>query len=154
VPPDYRALVWTVKPLADDAELEPFVEGLHDVVWGPVSRRLTYQGHIQDLLRNPDLQLLSRIESPLHSCSSGLLSVEASRRRKITCFKALWAIASLQTPCVLTHPEPLNFFGLSDSWDQTDEDKDMFHYSISATVDEMEHLSLLTRSHDGARTEP
>ncbi|KAJ7872557.1 hypothetical protein B0H13DRAFT_2280244 [Mycena leptocephala] len=124
--PDYRALVWTVKSLADDAELEPFVEGLHDVLWGP--------GHIQDLLRNPDLQLLSRIESLLHSCSSGLLSVEASRRRKITCFKALWAIASLQTPGVLTHPEPLNFFGLSDNWDQTDEDKDMFHYSISATA--------------------
>ncbi|KAF7341284.1 hypothetical protein MVEN_01864500 [Mycena venus] len=31
---DGRALVWTVKSLSDDSELEPFVEGIPDVLWG------------------------------------------------------------------------------------------------------------------------
>jgi hypothetical protein len=31
---DNRALVWTMKSLADDDELEPFVEGIPSAIWG------------------------------------------------------------------------------------------------------------------------
>ncbi|KAJ6471806.1 hypothetical protein C8R47DRAFT_1222064 [Mycena vitilis] len=93
---DYRALVWTIKSLADDAEFEPFVEALPAVLWGPSGRRYSYDDAIQKLMRQPELQLLLRIEGFLRSCSSGLLTPEASQHRQITCYKALWAIASLQ----------------------------------------------------------
>jgi hypothetical protein len=78
---DYRALVWTVKSLSDDGELEPFVEGLLDLLWGPSVRRHGYDDHIQRLMRQPDLQLQSRIEGLLNSCDSGLLSPTARTRR-------------------------------------------------------------------------
>jgi hypothetical protein len=84
---DYRALMWTVKSLADDSELEPFVEGIPDVLWGPLRRRYTYDDHIQQLIRAPELQLLSRIGGLLRSPRDGLLSEETSQRRRITCFK-------------------------------------------------------------------
>ncbi|KAJ7668250.1 hypothetical protein B0H17DRAFT_1087984, partial [Mycena rosella] len=38
---DVQALAWTMKSLADDTELEPFVEGIPDVLWGPTERRYT-----------------------------------------------------------------------------------------------------------------
>ncbi|KAJ7889659.1 hypothetical protein B0H13DRAFT_2532109 [Mycena leptocephala] len=93
---DYRALVWTVKSLIDDVELEPFVEALPDILWGPVFRRYAYEDHIQKLMHDSDLQLQSRIIGLLYSCDSGLLFPEASRRRQVTCYSALWAIASIQ----------------------------------------------------------
>ncbi|KAJ7713013.1 hypothetical protein B0H16DRAFT_551202 [Mycena metata] len=95
---DYQALAWTVKSLADNTELEPFVDGLPDLLWGPDDRRYTYEDHIQQLTRAEDVGLLSRIKELLQSCDSGLLSEEACKRREITCYKALWAIASTQTP--------------------------------------------------------
>ncbi|KAJ7239882.1 hypothetical protein C8J57DRAFT_1563230, partial [Mycena rebaudengoi] len=91
---DDRALVWTVKSLADDAELQPFVEAIPDVIWGPKKRRHVYAPHIERLLNNPELHLAARIESLLRSCDSEL-SIEDSRRRLIICFKAMWTIASL-----------------------------------------------------------
>ncbi|KAJ7110988.1 hypothetical protein C8R44DRAFT_933907 [Mycena epipterygia] len=42
---DYRALVWTMKSLIDDAELEPFMETIPDLLWGPTDRRSTYEEH-------------------------------------------------------------------------------------------------------------
>ncbi|KAJ7479125.1 hypothetical protein FB451DRAFT_1395722 [Mycena latifolia] len=68
--------VWTVKSLAGECELEPFVEGVHDGVLGA------------DVL-------ITRIEGLLRSADSGLLPEETAARRRITCLKALWAIASL-----------------------------------------------------------
>ncbi|KAJ7213588.1 hypothetical protein GGX14DRAFT_360925, partial [Mycena pura] len=94
---DKRALVWTVKSLADDNELEPFVEAIPDVLWGPDHRRHAYVAHIQSLLHTSDLQLLGRIEGLLRSCDSGLLSQDDRARRQATCFKALWAISSLMS---------------------------------------------------------
>ncbi|KAJ7127482.1 hypothetical protein C8R46DRAFT_1247553 [Mycena filopes] len=93
---DYRALVWTVKSLADDSELEPFVEGISDLLWSPTDRRHGYEHHIQQLARSGDVALLSRINGLLRSCDSGLLSADARRRRQITCYKAIWAMASIQ----------------------------------------------------------
>ncbi|KAJ7708042.1 hypothetical protein B0H17DRAFT_1174282 [Mycena rosella] len=106
---DLRALAWTVSSLADDTELEPFVEGIPDVLWGPTERRYSYDEHIQRLMRDPHLQLLLRVEGLLRSCDTGLLSPEAFTRRQITCYKALWAIASLQNPGSSLSHQPLNF---------------------------------------------
>jgi hypothetical protein len=77
---DYRALVWAVKSLADDTELEPFVEAISDVLWGPKDRLHAYNTHIQNLIRDPHLELKSRIYNLFHSCGSGLLSPEAANR--------------------------------------------------------------------------
>ncbi|KAJ7888069.1 hypothetical protein B0H14DRAFT_2694098 [Mycena olivaceomarginata] len=84
---DHNALIWTMKSLADNTELEPFVEAIPDVLWGPTG-----------LIHNPDVRLLNRIATLLQSCSAGVLSVDASQRRCITCYKALWAVASLSKP--------------------------------------------------------
>ncbi|KAJ7657748.1 hypothetical protein DFH06DRAFT_1473046 [Mycena polygramma] len=92
---DSKALVWTVKSLTDNVELEPFVEAIPDLLWGPTARRTSYDRHIHCLLRNPDLRLLDRIGSLLLSCDAGILAPDASQRRQIACFKALWALASL-----------------------------------------------------------
>ncbi|KAJ7908350.1 hypothetical protein B0H13DRAFT_2661999 [Mycena leptocephala] len=67
---DYRALVWTVRSLADDVELEPFVEALPDLLWAPGGRRYTYEDHIQKLMRQSDLHLLSRIEALLRAATA------------------------------------------------------------------------------------
>ncbi|KAJ7713015.1 hypothetical protein B0H16DRAFT_1743715 [Mycena metata] len=107
---DYRALVWTVKSLADNSELEPFVEGLPDLLWGPENRRYRYQDHIQQLTRMADVGLLSRIEELLRSCDSGLLSTQACTQREIVCYKALCAIASIQnSPIPPSTVLPLDF---------------------------------------------
>ncbi|KAJ7899011.1 hypothetical protein B0H13DRAFT_2196313, partial [Mycena leptocephala] len=94
---DRRALIWTVKSLADEIELEPFVEAIPDLLWGPSGRRYTYADHIRRLVQNPGVQLHNRIASLLDTCYTGILSLDASKRRQITCYKALWAIASLAT---------------------------------------------------------
>jgi hypothetical protein len=36
---DSQALIWAVKSLADDTELEPFVAAIPDLLWGPTRRR-------------------------------------------------------------------------------------------------------------------
>jgi hypothetical protein len=132
---DYRALVWTVKSLADDVELEPFVEALPDLLWAPNGRRYTYENHIQKLIRAPELQLQFRIEALLQSCDGGLLTPEAARRRRITCYKALWAMASVQPPPTSSiHLETLDFSRMVDycrnqSWRKEPEE---LHYSLSA----------------------
>ncbi|KAJ7145553.1 hypothetical protein C8R44DRAFT_972628 [Mycena epipterygia] len=92
---DYKALVWTMKSLADDRELEPLIEAIPDVLWGPNARRHTNETQIRKLLNNPDVELQSRIQNLFDSCSTGILSAEESKRRRITCYKALWAIANL-----------------------------------------------------------
>ncbi|KAJ7653974.1 hypothetical protein DFH06DRAFT_520443 [Mycena polygramma] len=89
---DYKALVWTMKSLADDVELEPFVEAIADLLY---PRRYTYEGHIRGLIQHPDLQLLKRLADLLNGCHSGIMSPEAAQRREATCYKACWAIASL-----------------------------------------------------------
>ncbi|KAJ7145561.1 hypothetical protein C8R44DRAFT_863435 [Mycena epipterygia] len=109
---DLRALVWTLKSLADDEELEPLVESIPDLLWGPDGRRYLYDGYIVALVSDPDIQLSVRFEDLLVSCDSGLLLSEAMIRRQIMCFKALWCIASLTD---LAAPESLanHWFDLS-----------------------------------------
>ncbi|KAF7341394.1 hypothetical protein MVEN_01876200 [Mycena venus] len=98
---DQQTLVWTLKSLSDDIELEPFVEAIPDLLWGPVYRRHTYQDNILRLAHHPDAQLHRRIVTLLGSCEGGLLSVYHGEHRRIACYKALWAIGSLAE---LTYP--------------------------------------------------
>jgi hypothetical protein len=92
---DGQALIWTVKSLADNSELEPLIEAIPDVLWVAHRRRYVYDDNIRRLMEDPDVQLFRRIQSFLDSCHSGLLPPEVSKRRQISCFKTLWALASL-----------------------------------------------------------
>ncbi|KAJ7613591.1 hypothetical protein DFH06DRAFT_1014833, partial [Mycena polygramma] len=92
---DYKALIWTMKSLTDDVELEPFIEAIPDILWSPHHRRYTYEGHIRGLIHNPDVRLLDRLTDLHHSCASGILSSEAAEHREISCYKAIWAIGTL-----------------------------------------------------------
>jgi hypothetical protein len=94
---DGRALAWTIQSLSDDEELEPFVEAISDVLWGPVrdQRRDAYADHFRALVNHPDVQLYGRIQGLLDSCETGFLSSEVKKRRQIACYKAIWAIGSL-----------------------------------------------------------
>ncbi|KAJ7785296.1 hypothetical protein DFH07DRAFT_948371 [Mycena maculata] len=127
---DRCALVWTVKSLADNIELEPLIEAILDVLWGPEGWKNTYEDHIQSLLRNSDLELQSHIEGLLRSCDSGLLSPDTIERRRITCFKALWAIASLISP-LPNAPEPLDLWTIHHYSLSNTYDTDVVHYSTS-----------------------
>ncbi|KAK7024759.1 hypothetical protein R3P38DRAFT_3532470 [Favolaschia claudopus] len=95
---DQKALVWTMKSLVDDTQMEPFIEAIPDLLWGPRERRQAYQGHIRRLVQNQDVQFTARIASLLNSCDTGILSREARIQRRIICYKAVWAVASLARP--------------------------------------------------------
>ncbi|KAJ7199154.1 hypothetical protein GGX14DRAFT_173933 [Mycena pura] len=139
---DNQALVWTVKSLADNAELEQFVEGVADALRGPDEKRYVYSDHIQRLLDNPDLHLLSRLGDLFRSCDSELVSHEDSRRRRITCLKALWAMGGvLSNPKYLTDPRQLwSVFGLTTVPDiMSASERWMLHYSLS--IDALIHWS-------------
>ncbi|KAJ7132538.1 hypothetical protein C8R44DRAFT_978070 [Mycena epipterygia] len=89
---DARAIIWTVQSLTDDNELEPFVEALPELIWGPTGRRTGHDDMIKLLLHTGELRLVSRIEGLLRSCDTGLLPPDRETRRRIFCIKALWAI--------------------------------------------------------------
>ncbi|KAF7341248.1 hypothetical protein MVEN_01860400 [Mycena venus] len=145
---DGRALVWTVKSLSDDSELEPFVEGIPDVLWGSIApdhtgpaawgsggprsrQRYSYADHIRELVNNPDVRLCHRIENHLQSCDTGLLPPEARKRRLIASYKALWAIAILFHPKQFPTQLPLDF----SRWKRfctPEDDPGVLHYSVSA----------------------
>lgn len=94
---DSRAIVWTIKSLADDDELEPFVEAIPVLLWGPSGRHYAYLDHVRNLARHPDVRLHNRLTDLLASCGTGLLPLGVSQRRRITCYRAIWAVASLAT---------------------------------------------------------
>ncbi|KAK7018597.1 hypothetical protein R3P38DRAFT_2983423, partial [Favolaschia claudopus] len=92
---DTRALAWTMKSLADDDELEPFVEGIPSAIWGLQGRRRKYDNLIRGLLTNPQVLLGYRIEHLMQSCESGLLEPMVKTRREISCLKAIWCIGMM-----------------------------------------------------------
>ncbi|KAJ7447276.1 hypothetical protein B0H11DRAFT_366366 [Mycena galericulata] len=92
---DCRALIWTMKALTDDDELELFVEALPDVIWGSSGPRHSYDEQIHALLRHPDVCLIPRLEGLLRSCDGGLLPSAHRQRRQIACLKAIWAITHM-----------------------------------------------------------
>ncbi|KAJ7105628.1 hypothetical protein C8R44DRAFT_330014 [Mycena epipterygia] len=121
---DERALIWTVKSLSDDEELEPFVEAIPDILWGPGWRREVYSDHFRALVHNPDVHLYGRIQGLLDSCEADLLSLEVQKRRQIACYKAMWAVATLFESHILEFPpSPPSFYV---------DDLDVSHYASSA----------------------
>ncbi|KAJ7645836.1 hypothetical protein B0H17DRAFT_448595 [Mycena rosella] len=92
---DQRALAWTMKSLADDDELEPFVTGIPNSIWGPQGRRRKYDNLIRGLLEDPQVLLGSRIEHLMLSCESGLLEPNVKSRRQISCLKAIWCLGMM-----------------------------------------------------------
>ncbi|KAJ7769193.1 hypothetical protein DFH07DRAFT_1058240 [Mycena maculata] len=135
---DYQALVWTMKSLTEDDKFEPFAEAIPDILWSPTRRREAYANHVQRLVYNPDAQLLARIHILFDSCNTGLLSVETAKRRRIICFKALWALSTLSKPLrSISSPvsnSPVHFGGYSTFKElgTYEEDSDIAHYSASA----------------------
>ncbi|KAF8207487.1 hypothetical protein K438DRAFT_1815027 [Mycena galopus ATCC 62051] len=92
---DRRALIWTLKSLADENEFEPLVQSIPDLLWGPEGRRYLHDDAVMHLAATPGVHLCARIEDLLLSCDSGLISDDNMIRRQISCFNALWCIASL-----------------------------------------------------------
>ncbi|KAJ7085155.1 hypothetical protein B0H15DRAFT_988667, partial [Mycena belliarum] len=92
---DLNALTWTVNALADETELEPLIDAIPDAIWGPHGRRLVHDFQIQSLVTHPRADLSGRIARLFSSCETGLLSPDLERHRRISCYKALWAIGSL-----------------------------------------------------------
>ncbi|KAJ7734442.1 hypothetical protein B0H16DRAFT_1380719, partial [Mycena metata] len=130
---DRQSIIWTVKSLADDAELEPFLEAIPDVLWGPNGRRYVYDDTIRELIDHPDVRLLKRIQGLTNTCTSGLLSSEVRQRRSITCYKAIWSIGMLSTSVsssdqVFPTPTPYNIHP------EQDQDPDVLHYAVSAAA--------------------
>ncbi|KAJ7235796.1 hypothetical protein C8J57DRAFT_1377409 [Mycena rebaudengoi] len=79
----------SVKCVTDD-QLELF---------GPNGRRdLPEAMHMYTLVIHPEVRLVARIQDLVRTGDAGLLSPDAQTRRQITCFKALWTIASLPRP--------------------------------------------------------
>ncbi|KAJ7132646.1 hypothetical protein C8R46DRAFT_1235601 [Mycena filopes] len=89
---DEKALLWTVKSLTDDTELEPLLEAIPDVLWGTYQRRWMYDGHIHRLITESDL--LSRLNTFGHNSNSGVLSLEVAKQRRILYYKAIWALST------------------------------------------------------------
>ncbi|KAF8190574.1 hypothetical protein K438DRAFT_2018507, partial [Mycena galopus ATCC 62051] len=67
---DRQALIWTLKRLTDENALEPFVEAIPDLLWGPNGMRPAYSDRILTLLNTPDLHFFSRIVDLLGSCEN------------------------------------------------------------------------------------
>ncbi|KAJ7752544.1 hypothetical protein B0H16DRAFT_1723479 [Mycena metata] len=91
---------------------------------------LINETHIQQLMQTADAGLLSRIEELLQSCGSGLLPEDARKRREITCYKALWAIASIQTPSSTLLPLDFSQFTDYFGWQASDRGIDHYRHSV------------------------
>ncbi|KAJ7657201.1 hypothetical protein DFH06DRAFT_459138 [Mycena polygramma] len=108
---DAQALIWTVKSLAHDDELDPFIAAIPDVLWstsrsgGGYKRRYVYEAPMRRLMDDPDAQFLKRLAAFEGSCSSTLLSPEVRIGRQIRVCEALWALSSLAAACRLPFPQ-------------------------------------------------
>ncbi|KAJ7637293.1 hypothetical protein DFH06DRAFT_1335969 [Mycena polygramma] len=92
---DRKVLIWTVKSLSDEVEVEPFVEAIPHILWGPEGQRLSYADHFRQLIFHPDVALYIRVKTLFDSCGAGVLSAEAKQHRRITALKGLWALTTL-----------------------------------------------------------
>ncbi|KAK6988032.1 hypothetical protein R3P38DRAFT_286745 [Favolaschia claudopus] len=85
---DLKALVWTMKSLADDMELEPFVDAISDILWSPHGWRKAHYDLLRHLVNDSQTLLHTRIIELYRSCNAGILTPAALKRRKIICYKA------------------------------------------------------------------
>ncbi|KAJ7658015.1 hypothetical protein B0H17DRAFT_1213328 [Mycena rosella] len=87
---DQHSLCWTMKSLVDGTELEPFIAGIPDVLWGPKGRKDIHDHLIRTLLDDPDVRLGYRLLDLMRHADSGLLAPDVEVRYKTSCLKALW----------------------------------------------------------------
>ncbi|KAK7038443.1 hypothetical protein R3P38DRAFT_2515714 [Favolaschia claudopus] len=118
---DLEALTWTVKALADDTELEPFVDAIPDILWGSKGRREAYYDVFRTLVNSPQTTLGARIIALYQSCESGLLSPATSKRRQIICLKAIWSIVRFLPPLDLFQ---LSMGNCAEQWKSVTSDRD------------------------------
>ncbi|KAF7291947.1 hypothetical protein MIND_01220300 [Mycena indigotica] len=95
---DTAALIWTMRSLSDDTELQTFVEAIPDAMWGPKQQHRRNVELMTTLRDSEQVNLLFRIAELWRSCDNGLLSVDAVERRDTACLKAFWALCSSPTP--------------------------------------------------------
>ncbi|KAJ7236526.1 hypothetical protein C8J57DRAFT_1194351, partial [Mycena rebaudengoi] len=107
---DKQALVWTMKSLASDEELEPFIDAIPDVLWGSYSRHHVYDNHIDCLIRAPDTLLMDRLYSFFDNSRRGILDPEQKIRLHKMIYKTLWAILSVYDATDSSKPPP-RFYG-------------------------------------------
>ncbi|KAJ7188975.1 hypothetical protein C8R46DRAFT_33200, partial [Mycena filopes] len=92
---DLHALIWTIKSLVDNTELEPFIAGIPDILWGPNGRRYKHDHLIRALVDNPEVWLGDRLLGLVEYSESGLLAPPVQSRHEISCLQALWAMGTL-----------------------------------------------------------
>ncbi|KAF7329245.1 hypothetical protein MKEN_00185200 [Mycena kentingensis (nom. inval.)] len=123
---DMRSLVWTLASLSTNTEFERFIEAIPDALWSQHTRNPTYTKYIEQLRDNSKLHLCSRILELLQSSRNALLSPEACRQRQLSCFQAVWAIASIASPPAASQyqlPELVKLFAhLPSDWRSSDRD--------------------------------
>ncbi|KAJ7496583.1 hypothetical protein FB451DRAFT_1455854 [Mycena latifolia] len=91
---DQRALCWTMKSLVDGT-VEPFINGIPDMLWGPDGRKYKHDRLIRTLLDDPDVRLGDRLLDLMRYSDSGLFKTDVELRCKVSCLKALWSIGTL-----------------------------------------------------------
>ncbi|KAJ6600318.1 hypothetical protein DFH09DRAFT_970213 [Mycena vulgaris] len=130
---DARALCWTVKSLAEDDELELFLEGIPDLIYDAGNhRRYTYDERIKLLVNDPEIHLGSRMVDMIQKSDSGLLPTSAQARRLTSCLKAIWAVARLATKDS-SYPQPFDSIDESEMYSEfIRQNPSLQHYSASA----------------------
>ncbi|KAJ7162494.1 hypothetical protein C8R46DRAFT_1104841 [Mycena filopes] len=101
---DLRSLTWTTMSLTDGRELEGFMNGIPDVLWGPKGKRVNNQHLIRRLVDDEDARLGHRLLGLMQYGNSGVLDPTAEVRYKTVCLKALWTICTIsekETPLKL-----------------------------------------------------
>ncbi|KAF7291923.1 hypothetical protein MIND_01217700 [Mycena indigotica] len=95
---DTSALIWTMRSMSDDTELQTFVEAIPDAMWGPKQYHRKNVKLMTTLRDSAQVNLPSRIADLWRSCADGLLLSDAIERRETACLKAFWALCSIPTP--------------------------------------------------------
>ncbi|KAJ7902393.1 hypothetical protein B0H13DRAFT_2026280 [Mycena leptocephala] len=86
---DGQAIVWTIRSLTDNNDLEPFVDAIPDLIRGPTGRRRVYDHMFNRLINDRNVQLVPRIEGLLRSGVDNRFDIH----RCTPCIRALWSIA-------------------------------------------------------------
>ncbi|KAF7314533.1 hypothetical protein MKEN_00926500 [Mycena kentingensis (nom. inval.)] len=92
---DLTMLTWTLKSLADDDELAPFVESIPDTLTDAHGRlRRSHLHAMQQLCRNEELHFISRVSGLYTRSLNGILPDVTARQRRIACLKAFVSLAA------------------------------------------------------------
>ncbi|KAK7019577.1 hypothetical protein R3P38DRAFT_2536711 [Favolaschia claudopus] len=127
---DLKALVWTMKSLADDTEFEPFVDAISGILWDPDGWRTENYAVLHTLVNDPQTLLYERIMALFHSCNAAILTPADLKRRKIICSKALWTTIPLLCAEDATLRKQLFALRISAQYFE-ERDPEILHYACS-----------------------